>query len=232
MPEFCPGNGPFHQQGIFAFRPSLLWGSWLFWSLWIGLGSAEERRAGPAHSSSCALRPRPWNARCSPLLLGLLQFQFMRCWFYVWPHVLKPHFANRSCHVKSRGQRSVKMGCNWEPFSEPRDRGARLFSLSLVPRRSWPGCAACSQDGWLTLQEFFTLLESPARERKLPCIWHPSGAHRGPWLSPILGGEGMLLFVTKLQMYLFPEVPMYSVGDGKYWVRIKFHSFLFSKSAL
>lgn len=214
--SFVLETGPFHQQGIFAFRPSLLWGSWLFWSLWIGLGSAEERRAGPLHSSSCALRPRPWNARRSPLLLGLLQFQFMRCWFYVWPHVLKPHFENRSCHVKSRGQRSVKTGCNWEPFSEPQDSGARLFSLSLVPRRSWPGLLpAVRTDDSHSRNSSLYLKVQPRRGNSLA-----SGillGHIGDRDSlPSWEGKECYYSFTKLQMCLFPEVAMYSVGDGKY----------------
>lgn len=51
------------------------------------------------------------------------------------------------------------------------------------------------------LQEFSTSLERPTKERKLPCIWHPSGAHGDP-LSPGLGGEGMLFFRTQSRRHI------------------------------
>lgn len=49
------------------------------------------------------------------------------------------------------------------------------------------------------LQEFSPSLERPAKERKLPCIWHPSGVHGGPALSRAGRGGHVILPYTKPQ---------------------------------
>ena len=121
----------------------------------------------------------------------------MRCWFYVRPHVLKPHFENCSCHVKSRGQRAVKMGSSWEPFSEPRDRGAVLTPpgpQEVLAR------LCCLQPGRMddshSRNSSLYLKVQPRRGNSL-ASGILLGHIRDPDSLPVLGGEGMLLFLHK-----------------------------------
>ena len=195
MTEFSPGKGPILSTVTVCLQT--------FFTPLRKPGVLEPRHqpgvcGGVKSGSSTQLKL--WakqvagEKRSSPPLLGHPRRTVLCSWFCVgapwpWASLWKWQLP---CEKQQAGV--WEDGHHWEPCSEPQSLRAGHSSFLLITRRSWLGC----QDGWLRLQEFFALLASPAKERKLPCIWHPSGGHGDWWAcSPRLGGEVMLLFFHK-----------------------------------
>ena len=180
--QFCPGKGPFLSTGTICLQT--------FFTPLGKLGLPEPRhRPGfcGGVKGKTTTQFKLWakqgegEKRCSPTLLGHQRRQVLCSWLEVVAGVLWPWASLWKWRLPCEKQHAGvwEGGPHWGPCPEP--QSLRASPLFLITRRSWLGC----QGGWLRLQEFFALLASPAKERKLPCIWHPSGGH-GDWRDAII----------------------------------------------
>ena len=114
------------------------------WSLGISLGSAEESRVGPPHSSSCGRSK--WQERRGALLLSWVTRGARFCVpDSVWgPRGPEPHFENDSCPVKSSRLGSEKTDTTGSPAQSHRASGPATPHSSSSP--GGPGWAVRTDD--------------------------------------------------------------------------------------